>query len=78
MATGEIGCSLCEVNATFFNFLLRFVTVLQQKCGDYEIMQAPHILHGNLQFMQRKCGAFEKMRPRIKTLADYVLNYAIA
>ena len=38
-----------------------YVTFLQHKCKDYEIMQAPHILHGNRQFMQRKCGVFETM-----------------
>ena len=43
-------------------------------------MQAPHILRRNRQFMWRKRGVFEKMRPRIdmQTLADYALNYAIA
>ena len=82
-ATGGNWLLLCEVNTTFFNFLRRYVTFLQQKCGDYEIMQALHIsfnLCRNLQFMQGKCGIFEKMRPRInvQTLADYALNYAIA
>ena len=38
---------LCEVNTTFFNFLLRYIMglFLQRKCGDYEIMQASQ---GNL------------------------------
>ena len=40
---------LCEVNATFFKI---YVTLLQRKCGDYEIMQAPHILRGKREFMQ--------------------------
>ena len=40
---------LCEVNATFFKI---YVTLLQRKCGDYEIMRDPHILRGNREFMQ--------------------------
>ena len=40
--------------------ILIYVTFLQQKCRDYEIMQAPRILRGNLQFMLWKCGIFEK------------------
>ena len=37
-----------------------YVTFLQRKCGDYEIMQALHILRRNRQFMWWKCGVFEK------------------
>ena len=57
-----------------------YVTFLQWKYEDHEVMQAPHILHGNQQFMRRKCRVFEKMQPRInmQTLCDYALNYAIA
>ena len=47
-----------------------YVTFLQRKCGDYEIMQAPHILRGNLQFMWWECGIFEKMRP-LHEYADF-------
>ena len=43
-----------------------YVTYLYRKCGDYEIMQAPHISHilrRNRRFMGRNGGVFEKMRP---------------
>ena len=46
------------------------MTFLPRKCGDYETMQAPHILHENLQFMRQKCGIFEKMWPLHK-YADF-------
>ena len=72
---------LCEVNATFFNFLLKYMRLF---CNEYAgIMKSckPRIFCveiGNL------CGEgaayFTKFGPRMnmQTLADYALNYAIA
>ena len=40
-----------------------YVIFLQQKCGDYEIMKALHILFENRQFMRWKYSIFERMRP---------------
>uniref|UniRef100_A0A8D0DBC8 Uncharacterized protein n=1 Tax=Sander lucioperca TaxID=283035 RepID=A0A8D0DBC8_SANLU len=36
----------------------------------YEIMQAPHILRGNLQFMQRKCGDLKYPPVGMENVAD--------
>jgi hypothetical protein len=64
MATGEMAAFVWSKRNIFNTFCWKlYVTFLQRKCGDYEIMQAPRILRGNLQFMRCKCGIFEKMRP---------------
>jgi hypothetical protein len=47
---------ICGIFMQFYAMKLRELakiagTFPQRKCGDYEIMQAPHILRGNLQFM---------------------------
>ena len=70
MATGEMAALVLSKRNIFQLSAEIYVTFLQRKCGDYEIMQAPHILRGNWQFMQRKCAAFEKMQPPHK-YADF-------
>ena len=63
MATGEIAALVWSYLKNFQLSAKLYVTFLQRKCRDYEIMQALHILRRNLQFMLWKCGIFEKMRP---------------
>ena len=57
---GEMAALVWSKRKIFQHSAKIYVIFLQRKCGDYEIMQAPHILHGNRQFMRWKCGIFEK------------------
>ena len=60
MATGENGCS-CEINATFFNFLLRYMWhFCNENVGIMKSCKPRIFFRGNWQFMQRRCGVFQK------------------
>ena len=65
MATREMAALVWRKRNIFQLSAKIYVTLLQWKCRDYEIMQAP-----NRQCMQWKCGIFETMRP-LHEYADF-------
>ena len=68
MATGENGCSCVKQTQHFSTF-----------CWDIcDFLQAPHILHGNRQFMrqfmQQKCGVFRKNAARLWLIMHWIMR----